>query len=91
MRFQSSAFVQPNNFVLKQSVEDTTILDVSDVSNKSVVSNIQSSLKVLYKFSRPHTIKVIEYLKSSSKFQGEFKLKLDAYSGYNTCLVDGSY
>ena len=59
MRYmQSNKFSPP----LKSSVEDTTVDYANPNENLSIMGTAKSALKIGYKFSRPHTIKVLIYI-----------------------------
>ena len=59
MRYmQSNKFSSP----LKSSVEDTTVDYANPNENLGLMGAAKSALKIGYKFSRPHTIKVLIYI-----------------------------
>lgn len=58
---------------LKSSVEDTTVDYGNSGDNLGLAGATKSALKIGYKFSRPHTIKVFIYLMQSCLYENLLK------------------
>lgn len=73
--------VWPRQKTLLSTVEDTTVIQID--GQQSPLKKIESSLKLVYKFCRPHTIKGTML----ASFMGVTRALLENPNKFNTALV----
>lgn len=57
--FIKSDGIDQSNSILRSSVEDTTVFNADEA--RTFGQKVKNAARIMYKFSRPHTIKVISH------------------------------